>query len=213
MIEISEVDPADDADPASLLGGRGGRHPPRPALRPAADVGPSLTASLRNPNPYYRRTLWVARDGDEVVGCAEVSGALQDNPHIGFLDISVLPSHRRRGIGGQLYDVAGADLRDGRPHQRLRRDLRAGRRGARRRPSTSPSGSASRTCTARTTWSSTCPSRPTRSSGCAPRPTTRRTTSSPGRATAPTSTWRRSARCARGWRTTCRPETSTSSPW
>ena len=214
MIQISEVDPADDVDPARLLGDRGGRHAARPAARPAADVGPSLTASLRNPNPYYRRTLWVARDGDEVVGCAEVSGALQDNTHIGFLDINVLPAHRRHGIGTRAVRRGGApNLRDdGRTSvcgetyvpadagssAGLRLRQPAGLRG--RAPRGPPA-------------SSTCRSRPTRSSGCAPRPTTRRTTSSPGRAPAPTSTSRRSARCARGWRTTCPPVRSTSSRW
>jgi len=111
VIEISEVDPDDDVTLRAFWEvEEAATRPDRPfaLLRTWA----TLTASLRNPNPYHRRTLWIARDGDEVVGCAEVSGALQDNTHIGFLDISVLPSHRRRGIGADLHDVAVANLRE-----------------------------------------------------------------------------------------------------
>ncbi len=114
VIRISEVDPDDDiALRAFWETEEAATRPDRPhaLLRTWA----ALTTSLRNPNPYHRRTLWVARDGDEVVGCAEISGALQDNTHIGFLDINVRPSRRGRGIGTQLYDVAAAHCRaDGR---------------------------------------------------------------------------------------------------
>jgi GNAT superfamily N-acetyltransferase len=114
VIRISEVDPADDV---TLRAFWETEEAAQRAERPYAllRTWPSLTASLRHPNPYHRRSLWVARDGDDVVGCAEVSGALQDNTRIAFLEINVRPERRRRGIGTELYDVAAADCRaDGR---------------------------------------------------------------------------------------------------
>jgi GNAT superfamily N-acetyltransferase len=65
-----------------------------------------LRTMRQNPNEWYARTFLVAHDGDDVVGVAEFGGSLQDNLHLADLAISVLPGHRRRGIGRRLYDEA-----------------------------------------------------------------------------------------------------------
>lgn len=61
---------------------------------------------LRRPTPYFSRTLLALRDGDTMVGIAELGFALQDNLHLADIQIAVLPSHRRRGLGRRLYDDA-----------------------------------------------------------------------------------------------------------
>jgi GNAT superfamily N-acetyltransferase len=72
-------------------------------------------AMVTNHNPSYRRTLLVARDGDDVVGVADLGGATTDNLHLADLEIHVRPEQRRRGIGRALYDDAAVRLRgDGR---------------------------------------------------------------------------------------------------
>jgi GNAT superfamily N-acetyltransferase len=110
MIRISEVDHGDQAtlrafwevEQAAQQHDRG-----HPLLR----TWTQLTNTLGTPNPYYGRTLWVARDGadgDRVVGGLEVGVPLQENTRIGFLEVNVLPDARRRGIGTALLDTAVA---------------------------------------------------------------------------------------------------------
>jgi GNAT superfamily N-acetyltransferase len=53
-----------------------------------------------------RRVLLTAYDGPRLVGAAELSGSTRDNLHLAELEVHVLPSHRRRGIGGALHDEA-----------------------------------------------------------------------------------------------------------
>jgi len=114
MVEIRVVDPADEA---ALRGfwhveQTAQRHDREHALLRSWD---QLATSMRDPNPYHRRDLWVARDRGDVVGCAEVGAPLQDNTQIGFLEVNVLPDRRRRGIGTALHDVAAQFCRaDGR---------------------------------------------------------------------------------------------------
>lgn len=58
-----------------------------------------------------RRTLLTAYDGTQLIGTAELSASTQDNLHLAELEVNVVPSHRRRGIGRALLDEA---LRRGR---------------------------------------------------------------------------------------------------
>jgi GNAT superfamily N-acetyltransferase len=114
VIRISEVDPQDEATLRTFweVEQEAQRHDRAHALVRTWDRLRAMTAS---PNPYRARTLLVARDGDEVVGCADVGGPLQDNTHLGELEINVRPERRRRGAGRALWDAAAERFRaDGR---------------------------------------------------------------------------------------------------
>ena len=114
MIRISAVDPADETTLRAFWATEQAaqRHDrPHALLR----TWPRLVQVVQQPNAYYARSLWVARDGDRVVGTAEASRSLQDNLHLGDLEVDVVPDRRREGIGRALYDVAMDRLRaDGR---------------------------------------------------------------------------------------------------
>jgi len=95
VIRISEVDPADETtlrafwetEQASVWADR--EHAiPRSWQR--------LVAMVSHPNDWYRRTLLVARDGDEVVGTADLGGSMTDNLHLADLEIHVRPERRLR---------------------------------------------------------------------------------------------------------------------
>jgi GNAT superfamily N-acetyltransferase len=105
MVEISPVDPTDDSTLRAFweVEHAAQRHDREHAV---VRTWERLASSVHTPNPYHRQDLWVAREGDRVVGCAELGSPLQDNTQIGFLEIHVLPDHRRRGIGTALHDVA-----------------------------------------------------------------------------------------------------------
>jgi GNAT superfamily N-acetyltransferase len=106
MVRIVEVDPYDDtmlrayweADQAAMRADR-----PDAVLRTFDAL--RNTAQLPN-QPYYRRTLLAALDGDRVVGTSELGGSLADNTHLADLEVTVLPDHRRRGIGRALHGEA-----------------------------------------------------------------------------------------------------------
>ena len=111
MIRISEVDPADETtlrafwetEQASVWADR--EHAiPRSWQR--------LVAMVSHPNDWYRRTLLVARDGDEVVGTADLGGSTTDNLHLADLEIHVRPERRRQGIGSTLDGEASQRLAD-----------------------------------------------------------------------------------------------------
>jgi GNAT superfamily N-acetyltransferase len=53
-----------------------------------------------------RRTLLTAYVEGQLVGVAEPSGSTRDDLHLAELEVNVLPSHRRRGIGRALHDEA-----------------------------------------------------------------------------------------------------------
>ena len=105
MFDIVEIDPSNEADlrayweseQAAIRADR-----PHALLR----TWDGLRHSVTVPGPYYRRTLVVARDGDAVVGVAEIGGSVEDNTHLADLEISVLPDRRREGVGRALYDDA-----------------------------------------------------------------------------------------------------------
>jgi GNAT superfamily N-acetyltransferase len=110
MLTISEVDPADEStlrafwesEQASI------RHDREYAIPRGWQ---RLRKMMSTPNDYYARTLLVARDGDEVVGGADVGISTKDNTHLGDLDIQVRPDRRRQGVGRALYDDAAARFR------------------------------------------------------------------------------------------------------
>jgi GNAT superfamily N-acetyltransferase len=67
------------------------------------------------PHPYYRTVLLAGRLGDAVVGTAGIGVGLRDNPHLAHVDLGVVPSHRRQGVGTALLDAV---LRWCREHKR-----------------------------------------------------------------------------------------------
>ena len=66
----------------------------------------ALVHQVRQPSAYRRVVLLAARDGGEIVGIADLGLPLQDNTHLGGLEITVHPGHRRRGIATALYAEA-----------------------------------------------------------------------------------------------------------
>jgi GNAT superfamily N-acetyltransferase len=62
--------------------------------------------------------LWIARDGDVVVGFATLTEPVHEYTDAAFLRGAVLPSHQRRGVGGAL--LAAVTERTGRPVLRVR---------------------------------------------------------------------------------------------
>ena len=57
--------------------------------RPVVRTWDSLRVTVQDPSPYYRRRLLAAVEGDSVVGGADLTMSLQDNPHLGGLEINV----------------------------------------------------------------------------------------------------------------------------
>jgi GNAT superfamily N-acetyltransferase len=103
--QVLEVDPLDE----DLL--RAFWETEQAAIRPEREhallrTWERLRAMSQNPNEWSSRTMLVARNGDEVVGVAELGGSLRDNLHLADVAVVVLPAHRRRGIGRVLYDEA-----------------------------------------------------------------------------------------------------------
>jgi GNAT superfamily N-acetyltransferase len=64
----------------------------------------TLLSSWRNPSEYRRFLPHVAVVGGTVVGTVDLAFSLQDNTHLADLEVSVLPGHRRRGIGRALHE-------------------------------------------------------------------------------------------------------------
>jgi RimJ/RimL family protein N-acetyltransferase len=62
--------------------------------------------------PEARRTWWAARDGDLLVAWATAGVNHETSARSGHLNVSVLPSHRGRGIGTTLLERALAHLED-----------------------------------------------------------------------------------------------------
>jgi GNAT superfamily N-acetyltransferase len=75
----------------------------------------SVRFAAQQPNPYYRRTLLVALDGERVVGTADLGCSIGDNERVADLEVTVLPDSRRQGIGRALHDEGSRRARaDGR---------------------------------------------------------------------------------------------------
>ena len=66
----------------------------------------ALLNAWRNPSDYRRYLPLVAVVDGVVVGAADLGFSLQDNTHLADLEVSVLPEHRRRGVGRALHDEA-----------------------------------------------------------------------------------------------------------
>ena len=88
----------------------------------------ALQNSVRDPSAYHRTTLLAAVEDGRVVGGADIGMPLQDNPHLGELEINVRPAHRRRGIGTVAVRRRGGALPRGWAHDAARRGERAGDR-------------------------------------------------------------------------------------
>jgi len=108
---IIEVDPHDDAtlrdfwesEQEAVLADR---------EHPVTRTWEALRNSVRDPSAYHGSTLLAAVDGGRVVGGADVGMPLQDNLHLGELEINVRPGHRRRQIGTALYAAAETRFRE-----------------------------------------------------------------------------------------------------
>lgn len=111
MVEVIEVDPHDEAalreyweaEQAAIRHDR-----PDAILRSWL----ALCSFTRSPGPIYRRQLLAARDGGRTVGVADLGFWLQHNTHLAGLEISVLPDHRRRGVGRALHEEAARRCRE-----------------------------------------------------------------------------------------------------
>src|SRR5688572_23900313 len=66
---------------------------------------------LRAP-PEARRAWWAARDGDTLVAWATAGVDHETSARSGHVSVSVLPSHRSRGIGTTLLEHALSHLDD-----------------------------------------------------------------------------------------------------
>jgi GNAT superfamily N-acetyltransferase len=104
-MEIREVDVHDDATTRAFhdVEQAAARHDRPHALLRTYDA---LLSSWRNPSDYHRPRPLVAVVDGEVVGIADLGFSLQDNTHLADLEISVLPTYRRRGIGRALHEEA-----------------------------------------------------------------------------------------------------------
>jgi GNAT superfamily N-acetyltransferase len=66
---------------------------------------------VREPSPYHRRILLVARDAGAIVGVTDIGLSLGDNQHLASLQVQVAPGRQREGIGRALHDAAAARCR------------------------------------------------------------------------------------------------------
>jgi GNAT superfamily N-acetyltransferase len=75
----------------------------------------SFGANMRNIPPIVEVTFWVAWDGtgEEVLGSANLIVPLMEgNEHLVQFELTVLPEHRRKGIGTELMHVIAAKTRE-----------------------------------------------------------------------------------------------------
>lgn len=61
--------------------------------------------TVTEPGEHARRIRLEARDGDDLVGVAELELPLTENLDVGWCEVNVLPEHRRRGAGGLLWQA------------------------------------------------------------------------------------------------------------
>lgn len=103
MTEVVEVDPYDEValrafwecEQAAIRADR-----EHPVIR----TWDALRASVQSANPYQERVMVAVRDGGRTVGQGDLTMTSQDNLHVASVEVNVLPSHRRRGLGRALFD-------------------------------------------------------------------------------------------------------------
>lgn len=104
-MEIQQLDVHDDAATRAFhdVEQAAARHDrPHAVLR----TYEALLSSWRNPSDYHRYLPLLAVVDGAVVGAADLGLSLQDNTHLADVEVSVLPTHRRRGIGRALHEEA-----------------------------------------------------------------------------------------------------------
>lgn len=103
MVEISELDPEDDAglrDYHDVEQAAYRVDHPQAVLR----TFPQLLQLARRPSSYFRRTLLVARDAGTFIGTAELGLTVEDNLQLALFQVRVVPAARRRGVGRALHE-------------------------------------------------------------------------------------------------------------
>jgi GNAT superfamily N-acetyltransferase len=65
----------------------------------------AFEVSVTEPGEHARRVRLEARDGEAVVGVAELELPLTENLDVGWAEVNVLPEHRRRGTGRLLWEA------------------------------------------------------------------------------------------------------------
>ncbi|MDR7251031.1 GNAT superfamily N-acetyltransferase [Nocardioides sp. BE266] len=112
-----DIQELDTTDPAALRAWHEVMEQAVRADRPHALLATyeAFEVTATAPSTYYSRTWLQAVEGAEVVGVAELELPLQENLDVGWCEVSVLPQHRRRGVGRALWDaVAERGHADGR---------------------------------------------------------------------------------------------------
>lgn len=103
--ELRSLDPLDPSLSAGLIElVRTVRSHDMPELPPP--FGPRLRLRLVTPNPIVNFYRTVAVKDGKVVGHVELSHELDNNTHLMWVDIEVLPEYRGHGIGTQLLKHA-----------------------------------------------------------------------------------------------------------
>lgn len=72
----------------------------------------AFEVSATEPSAYAERVRWRAVDDGAVVGVAELELPQTENRDVGWCEVSVLPTHRRRGVARALWGVLADRARE-----------------------------------------------------------------------------------------------------
>jgi GNAT superfamily N-acetyltransferase len=72
----------------------------------------AFEVSATEPGEHARRVRLEARDGDVLVGVAELELPLTENLDVGWAEVDVLPERRRRGAGRLLWEALAGRARE-----------------------------------------------------------------------------------------------------